>query len=352
MTRNMEWIGFLGTLLIVAVLGITAMREPNQQARAEQRILEEAVERGIELYAVNCVMCHGAKGEGLAAIPALANDGVMSMDAETLFRVIERGRYNTIMAGYGVAEGGVLQNSEIDGLTALIQNPDWFRVETRVAELGLTPPEVVIVEIDDNTLAKMRDLPNGDVLADGLMTYSENCAACHGGNGEGTALAPGFDSADLSSRYTTADLIRIVEEGVPTTLMAAWKFALTDDEINNVTALTQSWDDVRAAGVAVPVVEVKPIEMSPEAVAAGGQLFNILCASCHGANGYGTPMAPALNNQTFLDQTPDEAIRQIVSMGVSGTVMPAWGGRLTETDINNLLVLMRSWQPTAPVYAP
>ena len=97
-------------------------------------------------------------------------------------------------------------------------------------------------------------------------------------------------------------------------------------------------------------VELPPpvLDMSPEAIAAGQQLYNVLCTQCHGVSGYGTRLAPALNNALFLSQTPDAAIQQIIAGGVTGTAMPAWGGRLTEADIAALTAYLRSWEPTAP----
>jgi mono/diheme cytochrome c family protein len=99
------------------------------------------------------------------------------------------------------------------------------------------------------------------------------------------------------------------------------------------------------------VIEAPPVDMSPEAVALGARLFSLACAQCHGAQGYGTPLGPALNNQTFLADTPDAAIQQIIAGGVPGTVMPAWGGRLSEADIAALTAYLRSLEPTAPAIA-
>ena len=348
MTREMMWTGFLATLLIVVTLGTAALREPTRQAEALIRLREEAVAEGTDLFAENCAVCHGAAGEGLGATPALNNEGMRAMDYETLFRTIERGRYNTAMAAYGVNEGGIFTDAQIDSLIAVIQFGDWQVVSARVAELGLTPPEVVAVEISEDTLASVQNLPDGEALANGLSLYAENCAACHGGNGEGTALAPALNSAELRERLSDGDIQRTIEQGVPGTLMAAWGAALDSQEIADLTLLIRRWDELAAAGVEMPVVEAPPIDMSPEAIAEGERLYSVLCARCHGAEGYGTRMAPALNSQTFLTQTSDAAIQQIITLGVTGTAMPAWGGRLTEADIAALTAYLRSWEPPAP----
>ena len=65
---------------------------------AEAELLTESIEQGQVVYAENCVVCHGADGQGISAYPGLANEGVRSIDYDDIFKVIERGRYNTAMA--------------------------------------------------------------------------------------------------------------------------------------------------------------------------------------------------------------------------------------------------------------
>jgi cbb3-type cytochrome c oxidase subunit III len=351
MTLKLTLFGFLGTLLIVAALGMAIVREPARQVQAAEEIRVAAVVEGLDLYATNCVACHGAAGEGMAAYPVLDNEGVRLMDAEDLFRTIERGRYNTAMAAYGAAEGGIFTDMQVHSLVALIQDAPWDAVAMRVEELGLTPPRVAAVAIDDALIADIQTLPDGDMLASGLLVYAENCVACHGANGEGTTLAPALNTDDLRSRLTDADITRTVAQGVPGTLMAGWERALEVSEIEAVTSLLRRWPELDAAGVALPVVEAAAIDMSPEAIASGAKLYNILCTQCHGVEAYGTQLAPALNDQTFLSQTPDAAIQQIIAGGVSGTSMPAWGGYLTEADIAAITAYLRSMEATAPVSA-
>ncbi len=351
MTREMTWMGFLATVLIAVVLAIAAAREQDRQQQAAIDLRIESVTAGIDRYAENCAVCHGAAGEGLGTTPALNNDGLRAMDAETIAKTIARGRYNTVMAAYSVAEGGVFTDAQIDQLVSVIQYANWDVVAARVDELGLTPPEAVVIELTGETLASVRSLPDGETLANGLQTYATECAACHGANAEGTSIAPALNSADLRATSTDADLARTIEQGVPGTLMAGWSRTLTADQIAEVVQLIRRWPELESAGIEIPVIEAAPVDMSPEAVALGARLFSLACAQCHGAQGYGTPMAPALNNRTFLEATSDAVIEQIIAGGVPGTVMPAWGGRLSEADIAALTAFLRSLEPTAPAIA-
>lgn len=86
-------------------------------------------------------------------------------------------------------------------------------------------------------------------------------------------------------------------------------------------------------------------------VSSGGHLWQLNCASCHGEHGQGVT-APALNSQEFLGSVTDEQIQRIMSVGISGTAMPAWSdefsGPLTEQQIASVVTYLRSLEKTAP----
>lgn len=350
MTLKMRLLALLGTLMIMLAFASAWLREPDRQTAAAANLHAALVAEGTDLYAHNCAACHGASGEGLAAYPPLT--AAASMEAETLYKVIDRGRYNTAMAAFGVDEGGILTGMQIESVVEMLQAESWDTVAARTAELGLTPPEIVVAEVSEETFALVAALPDGELLTTGLTVYAEDCAACHGANAEGSALAPALNSEELRSRLSEADILRIIQVGVPGTLMSSWAGALSSSEQQAVTALIRRWGELDAAGVSLPVIEAAPLDSSPEAVASGQRLFNLLCTQCHGIDGFGSPIAPALNNQTFLSQTPDAAIQQIIAGGVIGTNMPSWAGYLTDADIAAITVYLRSLEVSAPIVAP
>jgi cytochrome c oxidase cbb3-type subunit 3 len=352
MSAKQHYLGLMALGVILLALGFALWHEDTRQSEASAQLRVDAIDRAVEIYATNCVACHGASGEGIGSIPALASDALRAAEVDTLSNVISRGRYNTNMAAWDVAEGGILYHYEVSDLVTLIQYGDWNDVYAYVDAAGLVPPQVVVAEVSTDVLAQVAALPNGDVLSAGLTLYAENCVACHNVNGEGTALAPALNTADFRTVNTDEQIQRTISQGVSGTLMAGWSQALTVDEIDTLVLFLRDWETLNQAQIMLPAVEAAPAApASPETIAAGGQLYSILCTQCHGTLGQGTALAPALNNQTFLDTTPDAAIQQIISMGVSGTRMPAWGGRLTEADITAITAYLRSWQPTAPPVA-
>ena len=84
----------------------------------------------------------------------------------------------------------------------------------------------------------------------------------------------------------------------------------------------------------------------------GRQLFAASCAQCHGREGEGAGSAPTLKASEFLKSTSDEQIRFLVTGGVSGTSMPAWGldygGTMTDEQVRQIVAFLRSFEATAP----
>ena len=84
----------------------------------------------------------------------------------------------------------------------------------------------------------------------------------------------------------------------------------------------------------------------------GRQLFATTCAECHGERGTGGGSAPTLNSKEFLSSTSDAQIQSLVSGGISGTDMAAWGlsfgGTYTDEQIRQVVTYLRSLEPKAP----
>jgi len=101
-----------------------------------------------------------------------------------------------------------------------------------------------------------------------------------------------------------------------------------------------------------PTARAEAAEEANENLAAAGEpLWVSTCSSCHGYFGQGVD-APALNSQQFLSIASNEQIFSIMSSGIPGTEMVAYGqqfgGPLTSEQIASLVACIRSWEPTAP----
>lgn len=230
---------------------------------------------------------------------------------------------------------------------ALIQHGDWAATQGVVADLGLAPRAPVSVTVPAETLALIAALPDGAALAAGVQVYAAECVACHGSNGQGTPLAPALNSPALRTERTPEQLANSIQNGVAGTVMPAWGQTLTAEQVANLVALIRQWEALPAD--ALPEPPAQPIIVTEKLLTSGAELYAQTCARCHGAEGQGTRRAPALNVRTFFDQyTADAALLQVVSRGVPGTAMPAWGDRLSARELEGIVAFIRTWEPTAP----
>lgn len=340
-------IGLGGLFLIVSALGIYILNEPNRIVAAQNKILSSQLDDAMTLYAENCSVCHGLRGEGIGATPPLDSAALRTMPYDDLYKTIARGRYQTAMPAWSIEDGGPLSDYQIDELTTLILYGDWTKTGERTVNLGLAPLIPFTAEPDPALLAELANLPDGSTLQAAVQLFAANCVACHGADGLGTGIAPALN--DPAVREKSAEEInRVITYGSAGTLMAGWSNALTAEDISALTTLIQRWDEVPLGTIPAPNV---PIPVTEESLALGSQLFAANCARCHGPEGQGTPRAPSLNVKSFLTQTSDLAIQQIITQGVPGTAMPAWGDRMTAAEIQAIVGFIRQWEPTAPEVA-
>jgi len=84
---------------------------------------------------------------------------------------------------------------------------------------------------------------------------------------------------------------------------------------------------------------------APEDVSDFKELYTTNCAGCQGSGGKLGAARP-LNDALYLSFVPDDALRQVISRGSSGTNMPAFaqqaGGVLTDRQIELLVSGMRA----------
>lgn len=340
----------LGASLLAIALGLYILIEPQRMTQAAADLLDAQIAEGQIVYAENCAVCHNAAGEGLGANPALNTEAVKLMDYDTLYKTIARGRYNTAMPAWSVTDGGPLNDAQINAVIALIQYGDWRKTQIAVADMGLAPRVPLSVTVPITVLETIAALPDGAALAKGVELYAANCIACHGTNGEGSSLAPALNDPVIRTERTTDQLSKTIGLGSPGTVMAGWNQRLSSEEIDALVTLIQRWDEIPPE--AIPQPPAQPIIVTEQLLATGQTLYAQTCSRCHGTDGQGTRRAPALNVQSFFDKvTTDQAMIQIVTSGVPGTAMPAWGDRLSVSEIEAIVAYVRSWEATAPAVA-
>jgi mono/diheme cytochrome c family protein len=186
----------------------------------------------------------------------------------------------------------------------------------------------------------------------GGQLYVENCAVCHGEDGEGRVgarLAKNWPSIrpDLTVRDT-------IERGIPGTLMPAWGQAsggpLSEQEIDALTFYLLSWQSggpiyvfpFETPGPDLALTPPPGVTGDPN---RGALLYSSNCAVCHGIEGEGRVGANLAKD--WSSTRPDLRIKSVIEMGVEGSVMPAWsheyGGPLPEQDIDDIVAFILTW---------
>lgn len=194
-----------------------------------------------------------------------------------------------------------------------------------------------------------RDLLGSPDTERGEALYARMCALCHGENGEGyTAPAsPALASPNFLAVASDEYLFENTARGRPGTRMSAWAESyggpLADDDVRAIVAYIRAWQTTDSIDVSGVTVEGEP--------ARGAEVYAEACAVCHGEAGGGRDEAPAapngapsLNNPVFLATASDGFMRYSVAEGRPGTPMPGYAGSLTDQQIDDLVVFIRSWE--------
>ena len=196
----------------------------------------------------------------------------------------------------------------------------------------------------------------------GAQLYAENCAVCHGPEGQGrvgATLAKDFSSIrpDLAIETT-------ISNGVEGSAMPAWSQTnggpLSEADIDALVFFILSWQTggppvIAATPTAIPRQELTPPPEVSGDPKRGAQLYDQNCSVCHGANGEGRVGATLAKDWPSI--RPDLQVKATIVRGVAGSVMPAWsqenGGPLAESDVNDLVAFILTWStPDNPPSVP
>ncbi len=219
-----------------------------------------------------------------------------------------------------------------------------------------------------------------DDVAAGKKIYETRCQYCHGekgkGDGPGAAMMVprprDFTSGAFKIRTTEsgeaptdADLVKLVNDGMPGTTMPSWRGVLKDNEIRQVVAYVKTFD----SSLFDPKSPPKPMQLSSNAPSSsqasidkGKALYQeVQCWKCHGQEGRGDgpsafELKDKLGNKIFpADLTKpwnfrggasaQDLYRTIVT-GLTGTPMPSFADALKEDERWDLINYVKSLAPS------
>jgi cytochrome c oxidase cbb3-type subunit III len=201
---------------------------------------------------------------------------------------------------------------------------------------------------------KDSETPAPDEILDFKILYAENCAGCHGVEGQGGAAIALADPVYLAI-VDEAAMRKVIAGGLSGTSMPAFAQSsggmLTDKQIDVITAQIRSrWG---RPGILAGVDAPSYVAKSADDAARGEIAYKTYCESCHGAEGRGGQKASAITDGTFLALMNDRALRTIVIIGRPELNAPDWRGNvpgkpMSEQEITDVVAWLASKRVQTP----
>ena len=168
-----------------------------------------------------------------------------------------------------------------------------------------------LVELKQNKLA----------MDSARRIFTQNCAMCHGPQGEGQAFAfPNLRDRDWQWGSSEEAIMQSIRQGRKA-IMIGWESALGKEGVSQVSDYVLSLANKDNSSVQTP----------------GAELYQQYCVACHGQQGEGNSVlgAPNLADAVWLYGGTKEDIWTTVAHGRNG-IMPAFEHRLDEAQIKML----------------
>ncbi len=357
------------TLAILVTFQVYILREPMRIRLVQAADKQAAEEAGQELYADNCATCHGTNGEGGVGPALNSRDLLTATMDETLVGLTRFGVPSTLMPAWGQASGGPFTDEEVNQLVAFIRA--WEP----------TAPEISLATEDPDPIR-------------GAEIYETTCFICHGEGGQGTSTAPALNDPERLQKFDDIWYRNTIARGRPAKGMPTWGTVLSPAQINDIVALVAAWREGESVTAEFPLAtfvtsalfairefdrpdaifylensipladsnqaeeiqaiiilieenrlfeaESSLITLLPPEV-MGKAAFDSNCAPCHGDDGSGG-LGPNLLGNSFIQSKSDAELTEFILAGRRSTAMDGFEGILGGEEIDNIIILMRSWQ--------
>lgn len=230
-------IGLVLSLILAAMAVIGGYAQNDSQ--------QEMLQLGARLFSENCEVCHGENGTGRVGA-TLSKDWPSIRPDLAVENTIRSGVEGSVMPAWSMENGGPLTDDEIESLVLYILSWETGGLElispipSPTARPAITPvPEV------------QGDPNNGAVL------YDQNCAMCHGVDGQGRVGAT-LDRVWTSIRPDLS-VGNTIRNGVVGSVMPAWSVEnggpLSEGEIDDVVAYILTLSDEGGTVIFTPQPE-------------------------------------------------------------------------------------------------
>jgi cbb3-type cytochrome c oxidase subunit III len=367
--------GLILTLILVGAIAVYTWKESARLAQAAAALTSENVQRGGVTFQAQCAACHGTQGQGGVG-PALNNRTLLKNTLDSVFfSVIRSGVPGTKMPAWSVDYGGPLTDEGVREVVAFLRA--WEPTAPEIKPAVFVP-----------------DPGRGAVL------FASTCAICHGDQGAGTERAPRLNDPGRLKALSDDWYRDVIRNGRPAKGMPTWGTVLSPEQVEDLVALIAAWragtpvspefsvpdllgsavyslnqgdsasarlqiEHARsvASGASLDVLDNARIQIDSGDLggalqtltalqkqwplgdpALGAAVYSANCAVCHGVQG-GGGIGKQLNPSQFIQSQTNADLLAFIETGRPGTAMAGFKGRLSETDLANVIAFLRLWQP-------
>jgi mono/diheme cytochrome c family protein len=236
--------------------------------------------------------------------------------------------------------------------------------------------------------------------ARGALLFSSTCELCHGPNGTGGDDAPAINDPTRLASLEDDWYRDVIKNGRPAKGMPTWGTVLSPEQVEDLVALIDAWregtavapefsvtdllasavfslqeDDPASAtlhvdrslmvaeGAGAEVLRNAAVQLADgdntgalatlEALkvqwpigdsVAGAEIYATYCLPCHGAEGEGG-IGVAMNPNEYVASSTTPELLEFILDGREGTAMAGFDGRLSETEIADVIAFLRLWSP-------
>jgi mono/diheme cytochrome c family protein len=283
---------------------------------------ESALGRGRAVFINFCHACHGPLGQGSGPItqggfpapPSLLTDRLTKLPDGQLFHILTYGQ------------------GRMPSVASQLSAEDRWRVILRVREL--------------QKLLGPTGSPVPVTLTEVAQLFQQNCSACHGMDGTGSAMRkalpniPDFTSLGWQVSQTEIALVNQIDYGsLP--LMPAFRYKLTREQIQGLAVYVRSFPS--RATVRVSTTPASS-HMSAQSV------YQTYCFACHNTTGQGDPNMrktmpeiPDFTSDTWQKSRTDRDLNHSILEG-KGKFMLPMKDKLGSVDVSQMVSLVRKFE--------
>jgi mono/diheme cytochrome c family protein len=288
------------------------------------------------IHREGCLGCHRIRGKGGSIGPDLTNEGSRSLRAFDFSRVTGPKTISNWMRRHFIDPAGVSPGSSMPPFVLPDEDLQSLIVTVRGLYNSTLPPEYL-------TLPVVKELKGFSAPVEGKEGFALFCVACHGPEGKGRDYSkqqfgvPTLSNEDFQSVASDDYLRFTIEEGRGGRMMASWSSRVSHIQAEDLQAIAGALRRWRS-----PFRSSAAINRAGSSRAEGEEVFNRLCATCHGARGEGD-LAKEISNADFLALASDQFLLETIMKGRSNTAMAAWS-RLPDRELGSVVAYLRSLQ--------